>query len=43
MKNLKYWQNYDRLNIELGVCIKQMLENVSLWDLCALMEPRMCP
>ena len=43
MKNFKYCQNCDRLNIELGVCNRIDAWNTSLWDLCALMEPRMCP
>ena len=42
-KNLKYDQNYCRLNIETAICTKPNMENVSLWDLIALKEPRMWP
>ena len=36
MKNLKYC----RLNIEICICTESNIENVSLWDLIALKEPR---
>ena len=41
--NLKYGQNYCRLNIGIAICTEPSIENVSLWDLLALKEPRMCP
>ena len=43
MKNLKYDQNYCRFNIEIAICTEPSIENVSLWDLLALKEPRICP
>ena len=43
MKNLKCDQNYCRLNIEITICTEPSIENVSLWDLFALKEPRTCP
>ena len=35
-KNLKYDQNYCRLNIEIDICTEQSDKNVSLWDLLLL-------
>ena len=43
MKNLIYDQNYCGLNIEIAICTEPSIKNVSLWDLAALKEPRVCP